>query len=258
MTTDHLTKGLAGIVAAAALLFVVTLGDEEPVCRSGKLAAPVAVLAFTSPSDIDTAREMAPSVARQAAQMTAEGCATAISAIATANVQSDLEPRVHWSEPAALTAPNRAPYLRRMRQAAERHFDRELVQALRRHGATPTSPYLTALVKLFTELRELGLRDVRVLVIGDGVAVEKSPSGRLIDFRSRRVDEAALDEYVPELAALNGTVSCVALLGAGARSQLDALVLRRAGGLLDQTLTRAGVMFAATRGDTIPARCAGG
>lgn len=240
----------------ALMAVVVTAGltgcKTERVCS----ATPerIMVVASTSTSDLKTARELTPAVTGEAAARASESCGLVGAGIAGNRVESDMVVELKQLEPARTTAPNRRPDVRKMLRAAERFYDQKLLEPLANVTATSGSPFLGALAKVAAELEAEGLSGGTVVaIVGDGIDIEGAPSGKKIDFRSHEVDRRALDEFVPLLRPLSG--SCVALLGAGARSNADPVVLRRSRKLLGGVLSKANVDFVATRSSRLPNTC---
>lgn len=245
----------AAVVLTAGAMAIGGLGgcgDEERVCVGDK--ENMFVIGFSSTSDLTTAQALAPQVADVAAARAAHSCGLVGAAVATNRVESDLVVHTEDLEPARTTAPNRKPHVRRMLRDAESFYEEKLLTPLKKATPTNGSPFLGALAKLGSEVEAQGYAGGEVIgLVGDGIAVEESPSGKAIDFRQRQVDQEALGEFVPLLKPLAG--SCVALLGAGAESNAESEILRRSRQHLKGLLRKAAISFVATRTAQLPARC---
>ena len=91
-----------------------------------------------------------------------------------------------------------------------------------------------------------------IIMIGDLIAVEHTPSGAVVDFRRER-GQGTVEEFIPDLKPLAG--SCVVAIGEGAKSNLPAKRIRFARRRMKQVLTSAGIGFVATSSTQIPPGC---
>lgn len=111
------------------------------------------------------------------------------------------------------------------------------------------SPFLNGLARISAELQVHHITDATVLVIGDGVAIERAQDGTRIDFGAKKIDVKAVNAFATLYGPLKD--SCVILTGSGAASVLTDEQLRTARNLLGGVLKKAGAKFVATRDDDV-------
>jgi hypothetical protein len=246
------TLGLLAALGLGALTQVGCAGEDELVCAGAPER--IAVVPFTSSSDLAIAQELTPEVAEQMAARAAETCGEIGGGLAVRNVESELVVDMAQMKPDAHKAPNRNPYVTRMEKDANAHLKSVVLDPLEKAQATGGSPFLGALAKVAAEFEAHDRRGPSVIVlVGDIIDIESSPTGRLIDFRKYHVDEKALQEFLPLLEPLRG--SCVVAVGAGANSDRDPELLRHHRALLDDLLANVEIDFRATRAADVPKGC---
>jgi hypothetical protein len=244
--------GAALAVLFGFVLVILGCGDEEPVC----LGEPehVVFLPSTSYSDLKVSQELAPEVGRQLVARAAASCGRLSVAILNNQPESDLELQSVKLVPERTTAFNRKPIIKELVTAGERFLQDKLLDPLAETPVTHGSPFHGGLVKIGAELEAHEGGPATVVVLGDGIAVERSPeTSGVINFSNRVVPEERLDEFVPRLTSLKG--SCVMFIAAGAESNLPDERLRDARAMMENTLSKAGVEFVATRSRQVPRSC---
>lgn len=241
---------VTGLALAACLL--AACGPKQAAVCPDKPQHYV-LIPSTSSSDLETSRALAHDVAGQVVARGADSCGRITVGLQTPRVESDLELRSKSLTPARSTAFNRKPVIRPLIKRGTKFVDSALLQPLAKIAPSSGSPFLGALAKVSAELRAHGTGPATVILLGDGIDIERSPSGARVDFRRSSVSHEPLDEFVPLLSGLKG--SCVLLVGEGAASRLPGQTLRNARRLLGDTLRKAGVGFAATRSRDLPPGC---
>lgn len=207
---------------------------------------------MTSTSDIMTAKAMAGPISEQLIAEAVRTCGMVQVGIAGAHPEA----LVLYSMklvPEKEKAYNPKP-LRADMTTAAREFvrDKFLSPLARIKKGEPTSPFLGVGAKVAHESRERGITDAKLIIVGDAVAVERAPSGRLIDMRGKSVSAAVLREFVP---LLKGGPTCVMIIGEGIESKLLAERIRAARAMLKRTFKEAGVGFASSSSPDLPERC---
>jgi hypothetical protein len=244
---------VASLLAMSGLLSGCSPTKEE-VCP--KVAEHVMLVPSTSVSDLDTSRSLSPDVAKQAVARSADTCGRLTVGLQNNKTEADLELQHIDLVPKRKQAFNRTPVIRKLVKQGETFASDKLLDPLGKVSATGGSPFLGALAKTAAELDAHGGAPATVILLGDGIDVEPTPSGGgVIDFRRAVVPRERLDEFVPLLKGLEG--SCVMLVGAGAASNLPGERIRAAQRMLGQTLEKAGVGFVATRSRDLPTTCRG-
>jgi hypothetical protein len=246
-----LSRVLAGAALAAALAAAVFFAPKnERVCRGA--SQQITILAFSSVSDIELSKREAPQIAAQAAQRAAESCGSLTVGIVTNRPEAQLVLHSIKLQPERFAAPNRKPYIRPMLVNAERFLHKNLLVPLGTTSATPGSPFYGSLVKLGEEDQAEQRRPGMVVLIGDLISVERTPSGAPVDFRADS-GQGPVEQFIPLLAPLRG--SCIVALGTGRESHLPGRRIRYAEAKMKAVLARAGSSFASTTSAELPPGC---
>jgi hypothetical protein len=250
-------KGWLAFPAAALLIVVLMAGcsamEKQQVCEG--TPEHVVLVASTSMSDLKLSRRFSPVIAKQAVNRAAVSCGSLrVGLLGGTSAEADLELRAHQFTPAKKDAYGSAEAIRRpMEEAGEKFAEDELLQPLRRAAPVGGSPFLNGLARISAELEARHIDGATVVLIGDGVAVEKGVNGEQISFADGQPDAAAVRAFAPLYTQING--SCVILAGSGAEANLTDQQLRVARQLLGEALEDAGAKFVSTRGDDIPWGC---
>lgn len=241
----------AGVITIIPTLLLAACGTEQVAVCEGRPAV-LQEVAMTSTSDIDTAKALAGPVSEQLIKEAVMTCGTLQVAIASARPET-LELHSITLVPEKPKAHNPKLLRESMTKTARAFVRKHLLSPLEQiRSGEPTSPFLGVSAKVAHESRERGIAGSRLIIVGDAIAVEVSPSGYLIDMRSRSVSAAALREFVPEL---EGGPSCVMIIGVARGSNLPAQRIRAARAMLKATFKQAGVLFAASSSPDLPATC---
>jgi len=215
----------------------------------------VVLVPSTSVSDLQTSKAMAPAVSEQVVARAAESCGHLGVGLQNNRTAADLDLQSVELTPKRTEAINPDPVIRKLRRTGTEFVQERLLDPLSTVPATDGSPFLGALVKLASELQAHDAAPATIVMLGDGIDIETSPSDQVVDFRLASTSKEVLDEFVPLLKPLAG--SCVILMGAGAQSGLPDEVIRSSQERLRQTLDAAGVGFVATRSSDLPSTCGG-
>ncbi len=210
-----------GLVAVGLTsLALVACGTESlqgaEICNDG---APKVVRAipFTSKSDLELVRRIAPDAARKIAAFAADSCASLRVGIASNNPEADLMLQTIELRPSRERAPNREPYIKEQVPRAKKLLDAELAK-LDGMVATSGSPLLNTLVAVSNEAVAAGepAGCTATFLISDGFAFETIAGVRLNLYR-KHTPQQDIDRIKRELAQalkpLSGGV--VVVMGAG-------------------------------------------
>lgn len=243
---------LFGFLPLALTLLIASCGPaKEAVCEGDQER--LLLVPSTSESDLAIDRELAPTVAEQVVSRAANSCGSVTVGTQNNRATADMALQTVQLTPDKDEAFNRNPEVAKLEREGNDFVDQKLLQPLAEMSATKGSPFFASLTKIGDEMDVHGLAPATVVLVGDGIAVEKSPSGKTIDFSDPESAAGALREFVPLLRNLKG--SCVILVGAGAGSGLSDQDLRTAQDLMGRTLGSAGAGFVATRSPDIPDSC---
>ena len=253
---SSITRSPAAILAAGPVAVLVSLalaacgGKQVAVCEGRP--ATLQEVAMTSTSDIETAKALAGPISDQLIAEAVRTCGTLQVGIADAHPETLVLHSVKLV-PAQLEAYNPKVLRDDMTAEAKKFVRQHLLDPLARiKKGTPTSPFLGVSAKVAQESKVRGITGSKLIIVGDTVAVENTPSGRRIDMRGASVSAAALREFVP---LLKGGPSCVMIIGEAIGSKLPAERIRAAGAMLKRTYNQAGVQFAASSSPDLPASC---
>lgn len=248
------------VTAGAAATVVATLaacGSTELVCQGPKQH--VTVLPFTSPSDVVVSRELAPRVADQVAAEVAGSCGSVATGIVDGSPGAHLVITAHELDTREdVRVPNRKPFVRKMEREIRSFLEERMLTPLEETDPSPGSPFLGTLAKVSQETVDHQRPRGTVILIGDSIARERTPSGERLDFR-QPVPAERLEEFVPLLSGLAG--HCVLLIGqggVGGPRPPDDTTLRAAREMLARTLDEVGAGFASTRSSDLPPDCGRG
>lgn len=246
----RLALGCALLTSAAFAASLLGCGSGEPVCEG--MAGHYVVLPFASPSDLELSQELTPDVAREVAQRAVVSCGSIAAGVVAGRSARNLEIRRFSLKSDLKTLVNPKPWRKGRREKVDRFLEHNLLAPVREAVPTAGSPFLGALAQTALEVESRGWPQGTVVLIGDSIARERSPSGRRVNFRVE-VPEDVLDEFVPLLRGLHG--HCVMVVGQGGSEDVPSADVVRARELLEDTLTKAGVRFLATRSRDLPSGC---
>lgn len=235
-------------------------GSTEPVCQG---AAQTNVLVVsTGYGDLAVDREMAPEVAHEVVQRTAESCGRLLVGLADDRPVGDLVLRSQRFTPHDQTAYNRTPDVNQMISEGTKFVQQHFLQPLKSARPSPGGAFLGTLVAVGDELYTKGIGRANVILIGNGIEDESVPAGRrVVNFGALLSEQSGVSselargaaEFEPLLSHLKG--SCVMLIGAGADSGLSDSQILTARSLFQETLATAHIGFAPTRSPDIPPGC---
>ena len=243
---------------AATIAATVALGGcgTENVCPSGPHST-YDLLALSSTSEVETVQQLAPIATRQIAARAADGCGLVRTGITTNGTVSNLQITAVQATLPSGTSANRRPVIAQ--------YERELTGGLKafatqldRTKPTPGSPVYSTIHRAIEEHVDTSPGAAGPLVIAaltDGIAVERTDRGRLIDLRARTVDRAALREITTTLARTveNARIMVsVLIVGFGANSRLGDARINQARAILTRTLNKAGIAVRFSRNE-VPA-----
>lgn len=249
-------KRRAIAVAVALLATALVTGgcgqEKEEVC-SGK-PEHLIVVPSTSETDYDVSVAITPDVSRQAVRRVAASCGRLTVGIQDGRPEANLALRSTTLVPKDKTAFNPGAKTDVLVEEGDEFVDTNLIAPLSASPATGGSPFLSTLGKIGEELVAHDWEQGTIVLVGDGLVVERPPGGgAMIRFGAEPVSAEAVAPFVPLLKRLHG--SCVILVGAGATSKLPDGRIRTSQELLGETLERAGVGFVATRSPDLPGDC---
>ncbi|WP_354699913.1 hypothetical protein DSM112329_00173 [Paraconexibacter sp. AEG42_29] len=250
---DQPFKFPALIIPAVVATFLATGCGQQMQAVCPDVPERVVLVPSTSASDLATSQDLGPAVAAQAVARAANSCGRISVGLQNNAVESDLELLSLELTPKRTMAFNAKPVIKPLIKEAEAFVQDTLLGPLATIPPTNGSPFINGLIKMATELNAHGGVPATIILLGDGIAIERTPSGGLVDFRTTDVPKALLDEFVPLLAPLKA--SCVMLVSAGAESDLTDETLRNGQKLLGDTLNEAGIGFVATRSRDVPTSC---
>jgi hypothetical protein len=242
-------------IALLAALAVAGCGQEE-VAVCPPRSEHIVLVPSTSETDYDVSLEMTPEVSRQVVRRVAASCGRITVGIQDGRPGANLELQSKrlTSKEQGEKAYNPGAKTDELVEDGDEFVQASLIDPLGETEPTGGSPFLTTMVKVGEEIDAQGWDQGTVVLVGDGLVVERPPGdGKAISFGTEPVSAADLAPYVPLLKSLRG--SCVVLIGAGATSKLSADSIRASHQLLGETLEKAGVDFVATRSPELPARC---
>lgn len=225
---------------------------QVAVCPKGD---PHLVLAPSiSVTDYDVSRELTPPVARELAARAARACGRVTVGILDGRPEANLELRSKRLRPERELAYNPDAVKRQLVDEAQGWVEDELLAPLEEAEPRGGSPFFQGMAKIGREVRNHGWPAATVVVVGDGLVVERSPSsGRMIRLGREDVPAQELEAFVPLLRSLEG--SCVILVGAGGTSKIADRRIRESLRIMADTLDAAGVEFVASRSPEPSRRC---
>lgn len=211
----------------------------------------VVIVASTSTSDLAVSQDMAAAVVQQAVHKAVYSCGSlSVGMFGGQRAEADLTLQTHEFAPGKTsTYGSLDPILKPLEDDGATFAKDKLLEPLARAMPVNGSPFLNALARISAELHVHHITGATVLMIGDGVAIERAQNGMLIDFGSKKIAFKAINAFASLYGPLKN--SCVILTGSGAASHLSDEQLRRARTLLGGVLNKAGAKFVATRDDDI-------
>jgi hypothetical protein len=241
-TTMSLWRRTVALLALAALLAALVAGcggvssAKKPVCE-GKPQRLV-IVGMTTPSDLESSKKLAGPVTDQAIAKAVKSCGS----VTVGVVDESAENLALYSKtltPKKKTAINPKPQRTQMTDIAETFVKEHYLDPLNRQNKpTKGSPFFSVSAKIRQELAAKGIHATAVVITGDGVFVDVTPTGKKVDARAANVSDAALDEFVP---LLKGLPKCMMLIGDARGSGLDLNKLRRTSQQFVATFAKAGV-----------------
>jgi hypothetical protein len=251
----RLAAAAATLVAAAAVLASSGCGPDEKVVCSGPPEHYVLVPSI-SQTDYDVSLEMTPTVAQEVVDRVARSCGRVTVGIQDGRPEANLELQSTTLTPEAKDEKvfDLDSEIDDLSKQGRSWVDSHLIVPLNETEARNGSPFLTALAKIGDELAAHQWQTGTIVLVGDGLVVERRPSGEgKVRFGQQPVTEEEEEEFVPLLRSLHG--SCVMLIGAGATSELPANMLRASQKAMDEILDDAEVDFVASRSSELPPGC---
>jgi len=245
---------VAGLAVVGAL--AMTGCGTETVCPPGPRAT-YDLLSLSSTSDLVTAQKLAPTATKEIADRASRSCALVRTGITTGGSISNLEIVPVKATVPSGTAAKRGPVLDQYQQRLETGLKAFPTQ-LDHLKATPGSPVFATVLRAIKEHGDAASGTPGPLVIAlitDGIAIETTDLGRLLDLQAKTVDPDALRQTAGELRdALKQTHvhASVLIIGFGANSRLGDPQINRAQQLLEQTFKAAGIAVRFSRSD-VPA-----
>lgn len=243
------------VVATIAAVLLTGCGavEKKQVC-SGQ-PEHVVVVAATSISDLELSQRFTPAVSKQAVERAATSCGSlSVGLLGGKHAEADLALETHQFTPSKTEVyGSTTPILEPLKQDGGDFVERELLKPLRQAEALEGSPFLNGLARIAAELKTRHVTKAAIVIVGDGVVVERGQDGRLISFGDDTPDHKAVNAFAPLYGPLKN--GCVILAGSGAEAKLSDEQLRTARRLLGGVLEEAGAQFVATRGDDIPWGC---
>lgn len=250
-----------GYLAAAGLSSVALVAcsaeslQGAEICKEG---APKVVRAipFTSKSDLELAKRIAPDAAGEIAAFVADSCASLRVGIASNNPEADLVLRSVDLRQTRERAPNRGPYIAEQVPRAKKLLDAELAK-LDDILATAGSPVLNTLVAVSNEAVAAGepAGCTATFLISDGFAVE-TIAGVELNLYRKHIPQHDIDTITrtvkPKLKPLSGGV--VVIMGAGGDGPGDGAG-ERAEAVLREILDAANVELIWARSTDVAAGC---
>lgn len=248
-------RRLTAMLAAALLTPLIAVGcgpRQEGVC-SGH-AEHIVLVPSTSMTDYDVSVELTPAVARQVVRRVARSCGRLTFGIQDGRPDANLELHSLSLAPEQRKAYSPEAITRQLVEKGDAYAQKNLIEPLDASEATGGSPFFSTMAKIGDELRVHGWEQGTIVLVGDGLVVERPPGGGpMIRFGVEAVPEERVSGFVPLLRSLRG--SCVVLVGAGATSKLPGDRIRAAQQILSKTVERAGIGFVATRSPELPPDC---
>lgn len=238
---------------SAGLLAGCSATDKQQVCEG----APehVVLVAATSISDLKLSRQFTPAVAEQAINRAATSCGSlSVGLLGGQHAEADLVLQQHEFVPSKTSVYGSVTPIREpLQQDGTTFAESELLKPLAQAAPIGGSPFLNGLARIAAELKAHHVTNAVIVIVGDGVAVERGLDGREISFGDSVPDERAVNAFARLYGPLKG--SCIILAGSGAAAELTDQQLRTARQLIGGVLEKAGAKFVATRGDDIPWGC---
>jgi hypothetical protein len=242
----YLTYG-AGALAIIVAIIVLLARGIDPVCPPGPRPT-YDLLALSSLSDLSTAQQLAPTATQQVAARAANGCAIVRVGIATGGSVANLK-----ITPVNAVAPNgtaakRGPVVAQYQRELASSLKAFIVQ-LDHTTATPGSPVYGTIRRAIEDYENVSGRasgPLIIVLITDGLAVEATDDGEMINLEAPRVDISAVQQMSNELATTvkqARTSVSVLIVGFGANAPFGDPRIDRAEAILTQSLHQAGIRF---------------
>lgn len=252
MTRNILDRG--PLTAAAAIALAFMFGgcgalDKKAVCEGAPQHLFVA--ASISKSDLAVSQEMAPVAIRQAVDRAVKSCGSlSVGMFGGKHAEADLTLHTRVFTPSKTsTYGDVTPILKPLEDEAAAFAKQQFLEPLAKTSAVSGSPFLNGLARIAAEAKVHHIAHATVVMLGDGIAIEKAQNGERINFGAKKVDVKAVNAF----ASLYGPLkdSCVILTGSGADADLTDEQLRTARNLLGGVLKQSGTKFVATRDDDV-------
>lgn len=247
---------VAGVFAGALLLAALTAngcGPTETAVCSGS-PEHIVLVPSTSKTDDDVSLEMTPEVSQQVVRRVAESCGRLTVGIQDGRPAANLVLHSRTLVPEDQEKFTPDSETDDLVEKGTEFVKTNLLDPLEEAGATGGSPFFSTLIKIGEEEATQGWPKATIVLIGDGLVVQRSPEGgEMIRFGVDPVPPQAQATFIRLLKSIEG--SCVLLVGAGATSKLPEQRLRTSQQLLAETIEKAGAKFAPTRSPELPAGC---
>jgi hypothetical protein len=245
---------LVAIAVLLTLALVATGCGPEPTAICSGHPGDFVLIPSTSETDDETSVAITPQVSKEVVRRAAKSCGRVTVGIQDGRPEANLVLHTTTLIPPDKTAFNTDRKTEELTQEGVEFVKTELIEPLDRTPATGGSPFLSTLVKVGEEMTNHGWAPGTIVLVGDGLVVERPPSGgQMIRFGAETVPAGVVETFVPLLKPLHG--SCVMLIGAGAGSKMSDDRLRTSQELFAQTLRAAGVGFVASRSPDLPEEC---
>ena len=248
---------LAAVGLSCVALVACSTDDLQGavICKEGGPKV-VRAIPFTSKSDLELAKRIAPDAADGIGAFAAESCASLRVGIASNNPEADLVLRSVDLRPTRERAPNRDPYIAKEVPRAKKLLDAELAK-LTDTVATAGSPVLNTLVAVSNEAVAAGdpAGCTATFLISDGFAVE-TIAGVELNLYRKHIPQHEIDTIKrvvePKLKPLSGGV--VVIMGAGGDGPGDGAG-ERAEAVLREILDAADIELIWARSTDVAAEC---
>jgi hypothetical protein len=244
-------RAVAALAALVTAIGFASCKKETHICPAE--SPNYVLIASTSSSDLTASQELATKVSAQVIERAVRSCGRIIVGLQDNKPEANLVLQSRKLTPESDKTIDPTPIFRDLREEAQNFVDRNFLRPLKSKSPTNGSPFLGTWVELGKELQAHGWRPATIVEIGDGIEIERLPSGQLVDFRQASVPPSLLKQFLGGLGLLKG--SCVMLIGAGSDDAQRRAQIARSQPMLQRTLGKARVGFVGTRSPDVPPRC---
>jgi hypothetical protein len=205
-TQTQTQKRRYGLYAACATVLIAAIiaivgGGTQPICPPGPRPT-YDLLALSSLSDLTTAQGLAPNAAHQIAERAATQCATVRTGITTDGSVANLTIASVAATPPTGTAAKRGPIIAQYEHDLNAGL-RSFIKRLDGTKASSGSPVFGTVRRAIEDYESLSVGrngPLIVVLLTDGLSVEKTDSGRLVNLEAPSVNMTAVAEMTKELA----------------------------------------------------------